>query len=78
MDNAVLTPASAMRALNAFKLIKSETKDGFITIRKVSKTSYEIKVFTYNHVSPVVMQGTIKNVMKTFNGSNINKGFYIE
>lgn len=73
-----LTSSEALKELNNSKLIKSETKDGFITICKKSKVSYEINVYTNGNSEPVTMRGNIKNVLKTFNDSKLNNGFYVE
>lgn len=66
--NINITKSEAIKEINNGKTVVSQTIDGYIEIRQLRKSLYEIRVFE-NGEELEVLRGDFKSLMKTINRS---------
>lgn len=57
------------------KIVKSDTTDGYVTIKKRPKGIFEMRVYFTGEETPVIFNGTLSNLLATMNKY---KDYYME
>jgi hypothetical protein len=75
MNKKPVTKAEVIKLINLGIVVKNDTSDGYVTIKRKIKGIFEIKVFTNGVEKPEVFSNNFENLLKTMNKYD---GFYIE
>jgi hypothetical protein len=75
MNKKQVTKAEVIKLINLGIVVKNDTSDGYVTIKRKIKGIFEIKVYTNGVAKPEVLNNNFANLLKTMNKYD---GFYIE
>jgi hypothetical protein len=75
MNKKPVTKAEVIKLINLGIVVKNDTSDGYVTIKRKIKGIFEIKVFTNGVEKPEVFSHNFENLLKTMKKYD---GFYIE
>jgi hypothetical protein len=70
-----ISKAEVIKLINLGIVVKNDTSDGYVTIKRKIKGIFEIKVYTNGVAKPEVLNNNFGNLLKTMNKYD---GFYIE
>jgi hypothetical protein len=75
MKKKPVTKAEVIKLINLGIVVKNDTSNGYITIKRKIKGIFEVKVFTNGVETPEAFSNNFENLLKTMNKYD---GFYIE
>jgi hypothetical protein len=75
MNKKPVTKAEVIKLINLGIVVKNDTSDGYVTIKRKIKGIFEIKVYTNGVAKPEVFNNNFENLLNTMNKYD---GFYIE
>jgi hypothetical protein len=75
MNKKQVTKAEVIKLINLGIVVKNDTSDGYVTIKRKIKGIFEIKVYTNGVAKPEVVNNNFANLLKTMDKY---EGFYIE
>ncbi len=75
MNKKPVTKAEVIKLINLGVVVKNDTPDGYITIKRKIKGIFEIKVYTNGVTKPEVLNNNFGDLLETMKKY---EGFYIE